>query len=62
MVVELKQLLEQREREYKNNIHDLERKVLQDKNQMKKEMLHKVNEAVANFRRVADQQMAEVRC
>jgi phenylalanyl-tRNA synthetase alpha subunit len=29
-------------------------------NQMKREMLQKVNEAVANFRRVADQQMAEV--
>ena len=28
---------------------------------MKREMLQKVNEAVANFRRVADQQMAEVR-
>jgi hypothetical protein len=27
---------------------------------MKKDMLQKVNEAVANFRRVADQQMAEV--
>lgn len=37
----------------------MERKILQDKNNMKKEMLQKVNEAVANFRRVADQQMAE---
>jgi hypothetical protein len=27
---------------------------------MKREMLQKVNEAVANFRKVADQQMAEV--
>ncbi|KAI8611593.1 hypothetical protein BC830DRAFT_1140590 [Chytriomyces sp. MP71] len=52
-------LLEIREREYKDVIHTMERKVLQDKNQMKKEMLQKVNEAVANFRKVADQQMAE---
>ncbi|KAJ3105506.1 hypothetical protein HDU97_007985, partial [Phlyctochytrium planicorne] len=52
-------LLETKEKEYKDIIHSMERKVLQDKNQMKKEMLQKVNEAVANFRRVADQQMAE---
>ncbi|ORY40424.1 hypothetical protein BCR33DRAFT_852751 [Rhizoclosmatium globosum] len=52
-------LLETREKEYKDVIHTMERKVLQDKNHMKKEMLQKVNEAVTNFRRVADQQMAE---
>jgi hypothetical protein len=51
--------LEQKEKEYKDIIHTMERKILQDKNVMKKEMLQKVNEAVANFRRVADQQMAE---
>ncbi|KAJ3125426.1 ubiquitin-like protein atg8 [Physocladia obscura] len=52
-------LLETREKEYKDVIHSMERKVLQDKTNMKKEMLQKVNEAVTNFRRVADQQMAE---
>ncbi|KAJ3415997.1 Protein Hook 1 [Chytridiales sp. JEL 0842] len=46
--------LETKEKEFKDTIHSMERK-----NQMKKEMLQKVNEAVANFRRVADQQMAE---
>ncbi|TPX33380.1 hypothetical protein SmJEL517_g03761 [Synchytrium microbalum] len=51
--------LDTREREFKNSVHELERKVLQDKNMMKNEMLHKVNDAVSNFRRVADQQMAE---
>ncbi|TPX38562.1 hypothetical protein SeMB42_g06663 [Synchytrium endobioticum] len=51
--------LDTREREFKNSVHELERKVLQDKNVMKNEMLHKVNDAVSNFRRVADQQMAE---
>ncbi|KAI8801556.1 hypothetical protein BJ742DRAFT_685065, partial [Cladochytrium replicatum] len=55
----LKALLEQKEKEYKDTVHGMERKILQDKNQMKKEMLQKINEAVANFRRVADQQMAE---
>ncbi|KAJ3200631.1 hypothetical protein HDU82_008730 [Entophlyctis luteolus] len=52
-------LLDAREKEYKNVIHTMERKILQDKNNMKKEMLQKVTEAVTNFRRVADQQMAE---
>lgn len=55
----LKNTLEEKEKEYKEVIHTMERKILQDKNVMKKEMLQKVNEAVANFRRVADQQMAE---
>ncbi|TPX67927.1 hypothetical protein SpCBS45565_g03453 [Spizellomyces sp. 'palustris'] len=55
----LKTQLEAKERSYKETIHNIERKVLQDKNSVKKEMLQKVNEAVASFRRVADQQMAE---
>ncbi|KAI9098218.1 hypothetical protein DFS34DRAFT_619985 [Phlyctochytrium arcticum] len=55
----LKAQLETKERTYKETILSIERKVLQDKNAVKKEMLQKVNEAVANFRRVADQQMAE---
>ncbi|KAK5667801.1 hypothetical protein QVD99_005646 [Batrachochytrium dendrobatidis] len=58
-VIHYKTLLEKKECEYRDTIHNIERKVLQDKNQMKREMLQKVNEAVANFRRVADQQMAE---
>jgi myosin heavy subunit len=56
---QLRHLLEKKEKEYTETVHNLERKVLQDKSQMKREMLQKVNEAVANFRRVADQQMAE---
>lgn len=54
-------LLQDREKEYKEVIHSMERKILQDKNAIKKEMLQKVNEAVINFRKVADQQMAEVK-
>jgi hypothetical protein len=57
---QFKLLLEKKEHEYRDTVHSLERKVLQDKSQMKREMLQKMNEAVANFRRVADQQMAEV--
>ncbi|KAJ3048156.1 hypothetical protein HK097_010818 [Rhizophlyctis rosea] len=56
---DLKDQLKAKERDYKETIYGMERKVLHDKNQMKKEMLSKVNEAVASFRRVADQQMAE---
>ncbi|KAJ3003620.1 hypothetical protein HKX48_001670, partial [Thoreauomyces humboldtii] len=55
----LKGQLDAKERTYKETVHNIERKVLQDKNLLKREMLQKVNEAVANFQRVADQQMAE---
>jgi predicted nucleic acid-binding protein len=58
-LVNAKTLLEKKELDFKDTIHSLERKVLQDKNRMKREMLQKLNEAVASFRRVADQQMAE---
>ena len=57
----LKHTLELKEQEYQENLHSIEKKVLQDKSQLKKEMLQKVHEAVTNFRKVADQQMAEVR-
>jgi molecular chaperone DnaK (HSP70) len=53
-----KNLREKKEVEFKETINNLERKVLHDKNRMKREMLQKLNEAVASFRRVADQQMA----
>lgn len=39
-----KNLLERKEFEFKETIHNLERKVLQDKNRMKREMLQKLNE------------------
>ncbi|KAJ3182622.1 hypothetical protein HDU87_007960 [Geranomyces variabilis] len=58
-LIYLKGQLEAKERTFKDTVHNIERKVLQDKNMLKREMLQKVNEAVANFQRVADQQMAE---
>ncbi|KAI9209794.1 uncharacterized protein BJ171DRAFT_485041 [Polychytrium aggregatum] len=58
-LVNLQNQLEAKDKKFKDEIQNMERKILQDKNLMKKEMLQKVNEAVASFRRVADQQMAE---
>ncbi|KAJ3317108.1 hypothetical protein HDU93_004196, partial [Gonapodya sp. JEL0774] len=55
----LKAQLVEKERAYKEAIHSLERKVLQDKSHLKKEMLAKVDTAVTSFRRIADQQMAD---
>jgi hypothetical protein len=59
-IIMYEELIKKKETENRYHIHNLERKVLQNKNQVKREMIQKVNEAVANFRRVADQQMAEV--
>lgn len=56
----IKITLESKENEYRNNVHGLERKILLDKTQMKKEMGQKISEALASFRKVANQQMAEV--
>jgi hypothetical protein len=43
-LVNAKTLLEKKELDFKDTIHSLERKVLQDKNRMKREMLQKLNE------------------
>ena len=61
-IILYEELIKKKETENRSHIHNLERKALQNKNQVKREMIQKVNEAVANFRRVADQQMAEVYC
>ena len=42
----LKQELVQKEQEYQDSIHAIDKKVLQDKTQLKKEMLQKVNEVI----------------
>ncbi|KAL7750662.1 hypothetical protein RI367_004004 [Sorochytrium milnesiophthora] len=51
--------LEQRERAHKVDLNAMERKFLQDKHQLRKDMIMRVNDAVASFRQVADNQMAE---
>jgi len=57
---QLKLGLVKKDEEFQDSLRSIEKKVFQDKTQLKKEMLQKVNEAVSNFRKVADQQMAEV--
>ncbi|KAJ3163227.1 hypothetical protein HDU86_002397 [Geranomyces michiganensis] len=55
----LKGQLEEKERTFKDTVHNIERKVLQDKNLLKREMLQKVNEAVANFQRTTKRAIRE---
>jgi hypothetical protein len=52
-------MLEDKDKEFKETVHDLERKTIQDKSLLRKEMLSKVNEVVTGFRNLSDQQMAE---
>lgn len=59
-IILYEELIQNKESEHRSTCHNLEKKVLQNKNHIKREMIQKVNEAVATFRRVADQQMAEV--
>ncbi|KAI9183558.1 hypothetical protein H9P43_004476 [Blastocladiella emersonii ATCC 22665] len=51
--------LERKERDFRTETTAMERKFLQDKHLLKREMVGKVTEAVASFRRVADTQIAE---
>ncbi|KAJ3353612.1 hypothetical protein GGF32_002943 [Allomyces javanicus] len=51
--------LEDKERAYHADVTSMERKYLQDKHALKREMAAKVADAVGSFRRVADTQMAE---
>ena len=61
LVQSLKNQLEKKDKDYRDTVYGLEKRMLQDKNNIKKEMLQRVNEAVSAFRRVADTQMAEVK-
>ncbi|KNE61071.1 hypothetical protein AMAG_06826 [Allomyces macrogynus ATCC 38327] len=51
--------LDDKERAYHADVTSMERKYLQDKHALKREMAAKVADAVGSFRRVADTQMAE---
>jgi hypothetical protein len=55
----LSALLANKEKEYHDEINSMERKHLQDKHVLKREMITRVTEAISSFRRVADTQMAE---
>ncbi|ORZ35096.1 hypothetical protein BCR44DRAFT_31170 [Catenaria anguillulae PL171] len=56
---ELEAELEEKERAFRAESAALERKFLQDKHVLKREMMAKVTDAVSSFRKVADTQMAE---
>ncbi|XP_015682891.1 cilia- and flagella-associated protein 157 [Protobothrops mucrosquamatus] len=51
--------LRKEEEQHKDVIYNLERKAVIDKERMKKDMLHRVNAVAAEFRKVANNQMAE---
>jgi len=52
------QLLEQEEN-HKQILYNLERKAVVDKDRLKKEMILRVNEVAAEFRKVSNKQMSE---
>ena len=58
-IQKLKQTIEDNKKQYHDSVSEMERKAVQDRDRLKKEMLLKVNEVVANFRKISDKQMAE---
>ncbi|KAI9146240.1 hypothetical protein BKA69DRAFT_5919 [Paraphysoderma sedebokerense] len=56
---DLNSLLVEKDKEYKCDIQHLERKYIQDKNFLKKDMVQKVTDAVGTFKKMADQQMED---
>lgn len=51
--------LEQKDEDHKSAIYDLEKKAVLDKSRLKSEMVQRVNQVAAEFRRVSNKQMAE---
>eukprot|EP01135_Chromosphaera_perkinsii_P005443 Nk52_evm1s351 gene=Nk52_evmTU1s351 len=58
-IEKLKTTIENKKAKYHETIGEMEKKAVQDRDRLKKEMLKKVNEVVANFRKISDKQMAE---
>jgi len=56
---DLEEQLKQQEADHKDTIYNLERKAVVDKDRLKKEMILRVNEVAAEFRKVSNKQMAE---
>jgi len=52
-------MLKKQEEEHRENIYQLERKQVVDKDRLKKEMILRVNTVAAEFRKVSNKQMAE---
>ncbi|XP_048774461.2 cilia- and flagella-associated protein 157-like [Ostrea edulis] len=51
--------LKQKDEDHKSAIYDLEKKAVLDKSRLKSEMVQRVNQVAAEFRRVSNKQMAE---
>ncbi|XP_041368419.1 cilia- and flagella-associated protein 157-like [Gigantopelta aegis] len=51
--------LKQKDKDHKDSIYSLERKAVIDKDRLKKEMILRVNQVAAEFRKVSNKQMAE---
>ena len=58
-LAELEREIESKEKRHQEILNDLERKAVQDKNRLKKEMEARLNDVAAEFRRVSNQQMAD---
>lgn len=58
-MMELGDNLKQQEKEHQDEIYKLERKQVVDKDRLKKEMVTRVNQVAAEFRKVSNKQMAE---
>jgi len=56
---EMEELLKSQEVEHKEQIYQLERKAVVDKDRLKKEMILRVNTVAAEFRKVSNKQMAD---
>lgn len=56
---EMEELLNTQEQNHKEQIYQLERKAVVDKDRLKKEMILRVNTVAAEFRKVSNKQMAE---
>ncbi|XP_066922675.1 cilia- and flagella-associated protein 157-like [Clytia hemisphaerica] len=56
---DMEQLLRDKEEDHKEQIYQLERKAVVDKDRLKKEMILRVNTVAAEFRKVSNKQMAD---
>jgi len=56
---DLQSTLDQVKESHRQTLYDLEKKAVVDKDRLKKEMIHRVNQVATEFRRVSNQQMAE---
>jgi chromosome segregation ATPase len=58
-MADLRRQLEQKDQHHEEVLYELERKTVQDKNRMKRELEQRLNDVATEFRRVSNKQMAE---